>query len=176
MDGTTTKAARLQALRDRWMTEPLGVDFPELDGLPAPSTCNELVRSERITSAFSSLADAPEVAGLTPDAALQADRSANTTRYGIEDPKALLADLSTQFDAAPAAPVDPEVIKKAFVLLQELRTDSTRLAASLDPDTTATHLAEASAIGKAQQVVSDLAAELGISLPINRGVNPGGKV
>ena len=167
MSSISPRAARLQALRDRWFTEALGIQFPDI-GLPAPTTCDELVRGERIASAFSVLADAPEAAGMTQDAALAADRDANSSRFGIEDPRALLAELSRQIDKAPSELVDPETFKNASVLLRELKADSEALAGSPDPDVAANHLAEATAIGKAATVVGDLASELGISLPVNR--------
>jgi hypothetical protein len=174
MDSTSPRAARLQQLHRRWFSEPLGIDFPDI-GLPAPVTCDELVRGPMVASSFSAITDAPEAAGMTPQAAAQADRQANAGRYGVEDPRGLMAELSAELAKLPAGLVKADVIKKAFVVLDEVHTDSAALAASVTGDLQPVHQAEAAALAKAKAVVSDAAAELGISLPLNRGVRPGGK-
>lgn len=175
MDSTSPRTARLQALHERWFTDPLGIQFPDMGEFPAPNTCDELVRGPRVASSFSSLADAPDAVGLTLEAAAEADRQANADRYRVEDPKALMAELSGEVAKVPTGFLKPEVLKQAFVVLDEIRADSLELAAAADGDVQANHLAEAAALAKAQKALGDIAAELGISIPITRGVNPDGK-
>lgn len=174
MDSTSPRAARLQQLHHRWFSEPLGYNFPDI-GLPTPTTCDDLVRGPMVASSFSALADAPEAVGMTPQAAAEVDRQANAARYGVEDPRALMTELSAELANLPAGLAKPEVIKKAFVVLDEVHADSAALAAAETGDLQQVHQAEAAALAKAKAVVSDAAAELGISLPLNRGVRPGGK-
>lgn len=173
MDNTAPRMARLQAIRDRWFTEPLATTFPSLGAealLPDPTTCDELVRSARLSSAFSSLHDAPDAAGMTADAALAHDRATNAQRFGVEDPKTVMQELSRQFDRAPSGQVDPEVLKKSFVVLDVIREGSSELAEQAPAPVQAAHRADAEAVAQAQQHVAALASELGISLPVNRGV------
>ena len=138
-----------------------------------------------MASAFSTLQDAPEAAGVTREEAQASDHELNTAQFGVPDPQAVLQELSSQFDRAPAAQVDPDVLKRGYVVLdaaregsQELAThyaDSIAAAAAGQPaDSTAgvlqaSHLADAAALRRAQELVADLAAELGISLPVGRG-------
>ena len=66
--------------------------------------------------------------------------------------------------------VDPEPIKKGFVVLNAVRQDSVELAAEeTDSAAKASHLADAKALKQAQGLVTELAAELGISLPVGQG-------
>lgn len=171
MDSTAPRTARLQAIRDRWFGEPLGIDFPPLtESDIAPTTADQFVRSNRMSAAFSSLHEAPETAGMTREQALAHDRQLNSERFGVESPKDVMAQLSLQFDRAPSGQVDPEPIKKGFVVLNTVRADSVELAAEESLTAAqASHLADAQAITRAQSMVSELAAELGISLPVGQG-------
>jgi hypothetical protein len=190
MDSTAPRTARLQAIRDRWFTEPLKTQFPPLadEALgPPPATCNELVQHVRLTSAFSSLAESHDTAGVSRDEAVAHDRAVNFQHFGVEEPKAVMQELSRQFDRGPAGQVDPETIKKGFVVLDTIRADSAELAAPTPPAGQASgdqgsavkpeaalvrtaHLADAEAAAQAQGLVAELAAELGISLPVSQGV------
>src|SRR5436309_12035764 len=100
MVNSAPRSARLQAIRDRWFTEPLKVQFPPLGGdaghLP-PASCDAYVQSPRLAAAFSTLHDAHAAAGMTHDQALAHDRELNTRRFGVEDPRALMQELSRQF-------------------------------------------------------------------------------
>ena len=86
-------------------------------------------------------------------------------------------ELSRQFERAPGGQVDPDTLKKGYVLLDDLRATSLELAEHYGTPTDdpvrgvmrASHLADAGAIGQAQGMVRELAGELGISLPVNRG-------
>lgn len=177
MDSTTPRKARLQAIRDRWFTEPLPPEFPPLPGAssPPPTTCHELVTGTRLLPAFSTLHHDPGAAGIAMDEAVAADREQNLDHYGVEDPPALLRDLSRQFDQAPAGQISPDVIKRAAVVLDTLRHDSEEMAASaVGTDEAsrvlqASHQADAQAVAHAQDLVSELAREVGVSLPLRRG-------
>jgi hypothetical protein len=97
-----------------------------------------------------------------------------------------MQELSRQFDRALAGQVDPETIKKGFVVLDTIRAASAMLAAlppagqapgdqgsAVKPEEAlvrAAHLADAEAAAQAQGLVGELAAELGISLPVSQGV------
>ena len=186
MDQSTPRTARLQAIRDKWFSEPLNAQFPALTDdtttLQPPANCQELVASTRVTSAFSSLHHDPDMAGMSRDEALAHDRGANLQRFRVEDPAALLAELTRQFDRAPSGQVEPEVLKASYVLLDEMRTSSLELVNQFGGDAPAggkaddamkrlmreSYLADADAIGQAQRTVHELAGELGISLPMNR--------
>jgi hypothetical protein len=176
LDSTTSKKARLEAIRDKWFREPLQAKFPPLtdSDAHAPNTYDEFVRSNRLMAAFSTLQLAPNAAGMSKEEALQHDRELNTERYGIDDPVALLQRLSRQFDQAPCGKIDPKSLKQAFALLDSLRRNSAELAAQLpgDDETSgalrAAHRADAHAITQAQALVQQLAAEVGVALPLNR--------
>jgi hypothetical protein len=189
MTNPAPRTARLQEIRDRWFSEPLTAQFPPLGGETAqpPSTCDEFVRSDRLAAAFSSLHEAPEAAGMTAEQALAHDRQLNTERFGVDDPRMLLQELGRQFDRALTGQVDPDVLKKAFVVLDTLRADSLELAAAASPPAAAeagqtnganaapsilqaSYSADAVALGQAQSRVAELATELGISLPLSQGV------
>ncbi len=187
MDQSTPRDSRLQVIRDRWFSEPLKAKFPALTDDPSthqrPTTCHELITGSRVTSAFSSLHKDPDVAGMTYDDALAHDRDANLQRFRVEDSAALLESLSRQFDRAPGGQLDAQTLKRGYVLLNELRTSSLELVdqfrTDLASDATAdtpmkrlmreSYLADAEALGQAQGMVHELAGELGISLPVNRG-------
>jgi hypothetical protein len=140
-----------------------------------------------VTSAFSNLQANPDLAGMSADEALADDRSTNYQRFGTEDPAALLQELSRQFDRAPGGQVDPESLRKAYTLLDELRSSSVELIdqfrAVPDSESTAdepmkrlmreSHLADAEALAQVQGMVHELAGELGISLPLKRGIQRG---
>ena len=190
MDSAAPRTARLQVIRDRWFTEPLKTQFPPLadEALgPPPATCSELVQHVRLTSAFSSLAASHETAGLSSDEAVAHDRTINAQHFGVEDPKVVMQELSRQFDRALTGQVDPDTIKKGFVVLDTIRADSAELGATPPPVRHApgdqggavkpeealartAHLADAEAAAQAQALVGELAAELGISLPVSQGV------
>ena len=188
MDQSAPRAARLQAIRDRWFSELLKARFPRLIDDPSshqpPTTCHDLVTGSRITSAFSDLRENPDVAGMSHDEALAHDRSANFQRFGTEDPVSLLQELSHQFDHAPGGRVDPDSLKNGYTLLDELRSSSFELVdqfrSALTLGVTAddsmkrlmreSYLADADALAQAQGLVHELAGELGISLPLSRGV------
>jgi len=191
MDQSTPRAARLQAIRDRWFLEPIKAQFPPLTDDPrthhSPLTCHELLSGTRVTSAFSNLHEAPDVAGMSYSEALAHDRSTNFQRFGVEDPAALLQELSRQFDRVPGGQVEPETLKKGYVLLHELRSSSLELVNQFRSESPAaataddpmkrlmreSYLADAQALGQVQSMVHELAGELGISLPLNRGTQRG---
>ena len=132
MDSTTPRKERLQAIRDRWFTEPLPAEFPPLPGASSavPTTCQELVTGTRLLPAFSTLHHDPGAAGMDVDDAVATDREQNLDHYGVEDPPAILRDLNRQFDQAPAEQISPDVLKRAAVVLDTLRHDSEEMAAS----------------------------------------------
>jgi hypothetical protein len=181
MDNTVPRAARLQAISERWFKESLGIDFPVLtEADSAPKTRAEFVNSDRISAAFSTLHDNPELAGMAPAAALAQDRELNAERFGVEDPRAALAELSRQFVLAPTGQVSPDAVKKSYMILEVLRNDSTALAAEAgqgeeSAKVRAAHMADAEAARMSQALVAELASELGISLPVNRGNGHSGK-
>ncbi len=184
MDQSTPRTARLQAIRDKWVSDPLKAQFPVLADDPSthqpPTNCRDLVLGSRVSSAFSMLQKNPDVAGMSLDEAIAHDRSVNLQRFSIEDPASLLRDLSHQFDLAPNGQVQPERLKKGYVLLDELRASSLELVDQFRDQSTAkaddpmkrlmreSYLADAEALGQAQGMVHALAGELGISLPMNR--------
>ncbi|HEY7427687.1 MAG TPA: hypothetical protein VH682_25885 [Gemmataceae bacterium] len=176
MTDTAPRKARLQAIRDRWFSEPLKAKLMPLtdSDRTLPATCDEFVRSSRLLAAFSTLHHAPDAAGMSREDALEHDRELNSERYGIENPPALLQDLSRQFDRAPTGQIDPDVLKKAFVLLETLRHNSAELAVqTVGKDEAsqavhAAHQADADALTQASGMVQELAGEVGIALPLNR--------
>ncbi len=191
VDQSTPRVARLQAIRDRWFSESLRARFPALTDDPSthqlPTTCHEFVTGTRVNSAFSSLHENPEMTGMSHDEALAHDRSTNFQRFGAEDPASLLQELSRQLDRAPGGQVDPESLKKGYTLLDELRSSSLELVDQFRSDPTAgvaaddpmkrmmreSYLADADALAQAQGIIHELAGELGISLPLNRGFQRG---
>jgi hypothetical protein len=178
---------RLQAIRDRWFSEPLKAHFPPLIDDPfshaLPANCHELISGTRLSSAFSSLHESPAVTGKNCTDALAHDRDMNYRRFRVEYPAALMLELSHQFDCAPGGQVDLETLKKGYVLLDDLRCSSLELVDEfrIDPPAEAmandrmkrlmreSYLADAAALGQAQGMVHELAGELGISLPLSRG-------
>lgn len=145
----SSRTQRLQALKDRWLTESVGVQFPSLGvEISEPTTPSQFVASHRI---------------------LAAEEATNLEHFGIADPKAVLASLTAQFEAAPQ--VDPKVLKDAATVLEVFKADSERLVAHFAPDTKhhdatlhASYAADINAAAKCQELVASLAAELGISL------------
>ena len=111
MDQSVLAAARLQAIRDRWFSELLKARFPRLTDNPSshqpPATCHELISGTRVTSAFSSLHENPDLAGMSHDEALAHDRRREPPCFGTEDPANLLQELSRHFDRAAGGQVDP---------------------------------------------------------------------
>jgi len=167
------RATRLQALSNRWFNEPLKIYFPDLGEGTPPATLDEFVRN-RLPASFSCLSDSPEIAGMTKEQAAEFDKTTNTKKFGVPDPKAIFNELGKEFKQAPQ--VSPEVIKKSMVILAQIRTDSAQLAkASKDIDVAAAHHADDLAATQAMDAVQMLAQELGISIPISQGVRPGGK-
>lgn len=171
MDTPTTRSSRLQALRDRWFTEKVSAQLNPLLDEPTfaqPANCNELMIHPRLTAAFSSLGDDPAVVGITQDQADERDRVDNAARFGVENPAAVLASLGGQFDLAAGGSVDdPNHFKKAYVVLDRLKSINQALASADE-----SHANDARAIEQAQQVIRDLTSELGISLPITQGRQP----
>ena len=172
------RAARLQAIKNRWFSDPLSTDLPPLSDETIqvqPKNCDEFVRSTRLAAAFSALHEAPEAVGMTPEQALVHDRQVNAQRFGVEDPRSLLEELSRQFDSAPTGRVNPEILKKGYVLLDKVRASSLHLAAQCTDQSEATgflhasYLADAQALSQAQGLIVQLTSELGISLPLRRG-------
>ncbi len=140
-----------------------------------------------MTSAFSGLRENPDLAGMSHDEAVAHDRSANFQRFGTEDPVSLLQELSHQLNRAPGGPVDPDSLKNGYALLDELRCSSLELVDQFRSEPTAgataddpmkrlmreSYLADADALAQALGMVRELAGELGISLPLGRGVQRG---
>ena len=94
MDSTAPKAVRVQAIRDRWFTESLGINFPQLaEGDMPAATCDQFIRSNRMNAAFSLLHEAPETAGMSADQALAHDRALNLEHFGVENPKDMMVQL-----------------------------------------------------------------------------------
>jgi hypothetical protein len=173
MDNPAPRAARLQAIRGKWFVQPMQVQFPPLTSRPEPTTCDEFVRSYRVASAFSSLHETPEEAGLSEGAAEAEDRRINAERFGVEDPKILMQELSQQFDRAPTGQVDPEALKKGFVVLDSVKEGAMESAAhegTTQPGSVVdqSQRADVQALDQALAVVQELANELGISLPLSR--------
>lgn len=168
MDQSTPRAARLQALRDRWFQEPLRTSIPALADETPPATCNQYVQSFRMASAFSSLHDAPDVPGMTPEEAAARDRQVNAQQFGVEDPRTLMRQLSHEIDLAPGGQVEPDVLKNSAIVIDAVRKTNEELAAVESP-LQAAHQADADAITQAQGIVTALASELGISLPLTIG-------
>lgn len=164
MDSTSIKQERLQAIRNSWFNEPLGIEFPDLGYLSRPTSCAELVISDRITSSFSGTDD-PIADGL-----------ANSARYGVENPGALMIELNKEISSSATGRVDPSTIKKSYFILNELRRDYIALASDLSTsEVAAAHRADEQASLKAIKIIAALAQELGISLPVHRGNNTGGR-
>lgn len=153
----TPLSPKLRALKDRWFNEPLGIQFPSLGvEITNPTTCAEYVGSQRV---------------------LTADEPANLNHFGSADPRAVLAGLAGLFDAAIAGQVDPKLLKSCACVLDVMHTDSAALAQHYGPNSKnrddtlhASHAADAKATEQSLLVLSELAAELGITLPVrNRG-------
>lgn len=170
------KKVRLEAIRDKWFSEPLQAKFPPLtdSDSSAPTTCHDFVCSNRLMAAFSTLHLTADATGMPKQKALEHDRKLNVERYGVDDPPALLQSLSRQFDQAPSGKIDRNVLKSGLVLLDSLRGNSAALAAQLPGDdeiagaVRAAHLADAQALTEAQTLVHQLAAEMGVALRANR--------
>lgn len=180
MGGTAPKAARLQAIRDNWFLERLQVPVPKLTAdIATPATCDEFVRSPHLQAGFSSLHLAPESAGLSAEEALAQDEELNTDRFGVPDPARSLHELSDQFRRMPDGQVEPDVLKKGAVVLDALKDTSLELASAAVGDDAAAkvvqaaHHADAAACAQAQGLLRELARELGVSLPLNRGKRRG---
>lgn len=149
----TTRKERLQLLGNRWLTEPLLVEFPSFGiEMPNPTTCAEYVVSDRIVTA---------------------DKSTNIKHFGVEDPKAVLAALGTQIESAITGQVDPKILKDAAVVLDVFKADSEKLAESFGSKSVrrddllhASYSADAKAAAKCLSIVTALTNELGISLPV----------
>lgn len=148
----TTRTARLQLIKDRWLTEPLSVEFPPLGvEMSNPTTCAEFVASERLTTV---------------------DRAANLEHFGVEDPKAVMAALGRQIETVATGQVNPKALKDAAVLLDVFKEDSEKLAEAFAPNAArpdntlhASYSADAKAAEKCLSILTALTNELGISLP-----------
>jgi hypothetical protein len=171
MNQTNPRSARLQQLYDRWLKEPLGVTFPALgvETASEPENCDQFSKSWRLTSAFAILnPDDPD----TTD-----DRAVNKNHFGVEDPAAVMAELTAQFEiAATNGHVKPQVLKDAAVILGVYCDDRKELAKHHSPGQSssdelqyASNVAEGQAAAKAQALVAELSTEVGVPLPIGKG-------
>lgn len=162
---------RLEELRDRWLSEPLGVSFPSFGVSVSadPANCDQFSKSWRLTSAFAILdPNSPDVAE---------DREVNRDHFGVEDPAAVMAAVTAQFEtAAQNGRVDPQVLKDASLILDVYCDDRKALAqhhapgqATSDDEQYASNVAEDTAATKAQVLIAELCTEVGVSLPISKG-------
>jgi hypothetical protein len=146
-----TRTQKLQAIKARWQSEKLDVQFPSLGvEMQNPTTRAEFVLSPRF---------------------MTAEEAVNTEHFGVADPKTALATLNTQFETAPTGQVDTKALKDAAVILDVFKRDSDRLAAHFaagspkaDETLHASYEADAKAATQCSALIAELATELGISL------------
>jgi hypothetical protein len=144
-----SREERLQAIKDRWSNEPLGVTFPSLGvNMSDPKTCAEFLTSDRFVTS---------------------DQAANIAHFGVPDPKVLFAVLQSHFDSGTQ--IQPKIVKEAARVLQVFHQDAVTAAAQYaagapkpDPVLHAAHVANAQATEKCQSILTELARVLGISL------------
>jgi hypothetical protein len=147
---------KFKRIRKRWFDDPLGVDFPFLSDVGlGSSTCAEFVESGRFPT--------------------RDDWALNLERYGFADPHAIMSSLRGVFESAATAEINPTRIRDAAVVLEEFQKECVALvkqsesgSAFVDELTCGELKAEASAAKVCMDVLSDLAALLGISLPVGK--------
>jgi hypothetical protein len=152
-DKEHNRRERVQAIKNRWFQEPLSVSFPFLGiATDDPATCADFVVSSRIS-----------FTGDTTD----------KEHFGVEDARDTLVALSIQFQTASNDQVNPKVLKDAAAVLSVFKSDSDALAARFASDSGhrddmlhASYAADAKAATQCLTVITALANELGIALPI----------
>lgn len=144
---------KLKRIRKRWFDDPLRIAFPFSSDFGLGSvTCAEFVESARFPSGD--------------------DWAMNLNRYGFGDPHAVMLSLRGVLDSAAAEKINPTRIRDAAVVLDVFKKEREALmnagANDLDERLFGELNAEASAASNCLDVLSDLATQLGISLPVGK--------